>query len=111
MPHISSRTSTKLEHFGRWIDESVAQERGNYCTRFRFLASSCSSSSARSAVSAGFKSECTLEAMLDRRVGGPGVSMPLKGKRAPGSDQPLSALSVEGVVSLVKGGVPCREDW
>ena len=78
--------------------------------RFRLRASgSCSSSSARSAVSAGFSSECTLDAMLERRVGGPGVSMPLNGYRAPGSDQPLSALSVDGVVSLVSGGVACRE--
>ena len=39
--------------------------------------------------------------MLLRRVGGPGVSMPLKGYRAPGRLQLLSALSVEGVVSEV----------
>jgi len=78
-----------------------------YNMRFRLRnASSGSSSSARSWVSAGLSSECTLDAMLERRVGGPGVSMPLKGYRAPGSDQLLSALKLEGVVSLVKGGVP-----
>jgi hypothetical protein len=80
--------------------------RARYSMRFRLRASSGSSSSARSCVSAGFSSEWTLEAMLERRVGGPGVSMPLKGYRAPGSDQLLSALKLDGVVSLVKGGVP-----
>lgn len=38
------------------------------------------------------------------------MSMPLNGYRAPGSDQLLSALKVEGVVSLVSGGVPWRDD-
>jgi hypothetical protein len=64
--------------------------------RFRLRASSGSSSSVRSAVSAGLRSECTFEAMLDRRVGGPDASMPLNGYRAPGSVQPLSALNVDG---------------
>jgi hypothetical protein len=77
--------------------------------RFRLRASSGSSSSVRSAVSAGLRSECTLDAILDRRVGGPGVSMPLNGYLAPGSVHPLSALNVEGMLSFDSGGVPCLD--
>ena len=82
----------------------------HHCMRFRLRASSGSSSSVRSAVSAGLSSECTLDAMLDRRVGGPGVSIPLKGYLAPGNVHPLSALNVDGILSLDNGGVPCIDD-
>lgn len=81
----------------------------HHCRRFRLRASSGSSSSSRSAVSAGLSSECTLDAILDRLVGGPGVSMPLKGYRAPGSVHPLSALRVDGTGSFDPGGVPCLD--
>jgi len=77
--------------------------------RFRLRASSGSSSSARSAVSAGLSNECTFDAMLERRVGGADVSIPLKGYLAPGSDQPLSALSVDDIESVIGGGEPCLE--
>jgi len=43
--------------------------------------------------------------MLDLRVAGAEISKDLDGNFEPGNDQPLSALSVDGVVSLVKGGV------
>jgi hypothetical protein len=59
---------------------------------FLFLSStplSPSSSPSRSAVSAGFSKLCTLLAILLLRVGG-AVSIPLKGKRAPGNCQPES---------------------
>lgn len=78
----------------------------HYCSLFLLRGSSGSSSSARSAVSAGLSSECTFEAMLERRVGGPGVSKPLNGKRAPGSVQPLSGFSDDEGPS---GGVPCLD--
>lgn len=45
--------------------------------------------------------------MLDRRVGGYELSAVLEGNLDPLKDQPLSALKVEGVVSLVRGGVVC----
>ena len=47
--------------------------------------------------------------MLDRRVAGAEISRDREGNFDPGNDQPLSALSVDGVVSLVKGGVGWRE--
>ena len=84
----------------------TAQQR-DYCILLRLRTSSGSSSSSRSAVSAGLRSEWTFEAMLERRVGGPGVSKPLKGYRAPGSVQPLSGFNVEDGAS---GGVPCLDD-
>ena len=82
----------------------------DHCILFLFLASSGSSSSVRSAVSAGLRSECTFDAMLDRLVGGPGVSMPLNGYLAPGNVHPLSGFKIDGVLSFVNGGLPCRLD-
>lgn len=70
--------------------------------RFR-LRSSCWSSSGRSAVSAGFRSEWTLLAMLERRVAGREVSC--RGYLDPGMDQPCSALSIDGDGSAGAGGV------
>jgi hypothetical protein len=46
--------------------------------------------------------------MLDLRVG-PGVSVGFGGNLEFANDQPLSTLVVDGVVSLVKGGVACLE--
>jgi hypothetical protein len=89
---------------------TVGSPRGHHCILFLFLGSSGSSSSALSAVSAGLSSECTFDAILERRVGGPGVSIPLKGYLAPGSAHPLSGFRVDGALSLVMGGVPCRLD-
>jgi hypothetical protein len=77
--------------------------------RFRLRSSaniSCSSCSF-SAVSAGFRSECTFEAILDRLVGGP-VSF-LAGNLDPLNDHPLSADVTDVLVSLVRGGVVCLE--
>lgn len=88
---------------------SFSNRGGNYCIRFRLRGSSGSSSSARSAVSAGFSRECTLDAILERRVGGPGVSIPLNGYFAPGNVHPLSAPNAEGA-SFPDGGVPCLDD-
>lgn len=69
-----------------------------------------SSSSALSAVSAGLSNECTLLAMLDLRVAGADIlkSFALAYLDAP-KDQLLSADSVDGVVSDVRGGVGCLE--
>lgn len=79
-------------------------------SRFRLLRSSGPSSSpSRSAVSAGFRRECTLLAMLLRRVGGPGVSrpVPLNGYRAPGNCHPASfVFAYEPPKLLVKEGAP-----
>lgn len=47
--------------------------------------------------------------MLERLVGGPGVSVVFAGNFVPENDQLLSALVVDCVVSLVNGGVVCRE--
>jgi hypothetical protein len=95
---------SKRSSEARWRDHH------NHCILFLFLASSGSSSSVRSAVSAGLSSECTFDAILDRLVGGPGVSMPLNGYLAPGSVHPLSGFRVDGVLSFVSGGVPWRLD-
>lgn len=43
--------------------------------------------------------------MLDLRVAGAEISNDLVGNLDGPNDQPLSALNVDGVVSLVKGGV------
>jgi hypothetical protein len=95
----------------KWWNSLRARSFDHHCMRFLLLrGSSGSSSSARSAVSAGFSSECTFDAMLERRVGGPGVSIPLNGYLAPGNAHPLSALKVDGVLSFVRGGVPCLLD-
>ena len=65
-----------------------------------------SSSLSRSTVSAGFRSEWTLLAMLDRRVAGAECSKP-RGNFGGPNDQPLSTLRFEDpVVSFVNGGVP-----
>jgi hypothetical protein len=81
-----------------------------YASLFRFRSSPVigSSSSARSAVSAGLSKEWTLLAMLDRRVAGSDESG-CRGNLGPPTIQPLSALNVDGVVSAVRGGVACRE--
>jgi hypothetical protein len=47
--------------------------------------------------------------MLERLVGGPGVSVVFAGNFDPAKDHVLSALVVDGVLSLVNGGVVCRE--
>ena len=60
-------------------------------SRFLLRSSGGSSSPSRSAVSAGLSRECTLLAILLRRVG-PGLSRPLKGKRAPGICHPASLV-------------------
>lgn len=104
--HNSNNVKEKKENVAIIVDKRGYM---HHCRRFRLRASSGSSSSSRSAVSAGLRSECTLEAILDRLVGGPGVSMPLKGYRAPGSVQPLSALRVDGTGSFDPGGVPCLD--
>lgn len=83
-------------------------EYDHHCMRFRLRTSSASSSSLRSAVSAGLRSEWTLDAILDRRVGGP-VSRPLKGYLAPGSVQPASGFNVDGMFSFGGGGEPCLD--
>jgi hypothetical protein len=49
--------------------------------------------------------------MLDLRVCGPEVSAALAAHFGAPNDQPLSALVVEGVVSLVRGGVVCRDPY
>ncbi len=76
----------------------------NHCRRFLFRSSFIASSSSLSIVSAGLSSECTLLAMLDRLVCG-AESRSLGGNLDAPSDQLLSTLNVDGVVSLVNGGV------
>ena len=87
------------------------ERRDSHCTRFRLRSSFItSSSSIVSAVSAGFRSEWTFEAMLDRRVCEAELSVALDPNfEPPPNDHALSALVVEAVVSLVKGGVVWRE--
>lgn len=82
----------------------------HHISLLRFLSSGGSSSPSRSAVSAGFSSECTLLAMLLRLVGGAEMSNPLNGNRGPGNCQPASLLVFAypgGPAS--GGGVVCRE--
>lgn len=64
------------------------------------------------AASGGLSSECTFEAMLERREKDPTVvaSVHLDTVLEPAKDQAPSALVVDGVVSLVSGGVIWRDD-
>lgn len=82
----------------------------DHCNRLRLRSSfTISSSSVLSAVSLGLRSEWTLDARLDRLENGPGGSVAFWRNLDPAIDHELSALVVEGVVSLVNGGVVCLE--
>lgn len=88
------------------ILEEVIQD--HHCILFRFLSSPTASSSSLSTVSAGFRSECTLLAMLERLVCG-AESRCLGGNLGPPKGHGASPLYVDGVVSFVSGGVVCLE--
>lgn len=88
------------------VDAAIYQ---SYCSLFRFRSSAkaASSSSGRSAVSAGFSKECTLLAILERRVAGNDDSC--RRNLGPPIVQPLSTFIDEGPWPVVRGGVPWRD--
>jgi hypothetical protein len=84
-----------------------------HCNRFRFRSSvGPTSSSSRSAVSAGLRREWTLLARLLLRVAGAECrSNPVRGNLGPPIDQEtLSPLNPAGVVSDVSGGLGWRDE-
>ena len=82
----------------------VSTDHNRHTILFLLRSSTSRSSSSFSTVSAGFNNEWTLLAMLERRVAG-ADSRWRDGNFGPPRDQLLSTLSVDGVVSLVGGGV------
>lgn len=81
-----------------------------YPSLLRFLSSGPSSPSRSWFDSAvGFSSECTLLAMLLRRVPGAEASMPLNENFGPGSCHPASPLLLAYDGGPESGGVVCRE--